>query len=123
LPAEWAFEVWNEPNLEYVWSGDADDYLRLCETAAAAARSAAGRVDALSWWVASDHFEELGRPTSLLHGGVGLLTVGNLRKPRLWALKLLERLGPEELRVDLKRSNEERPMPARRHLAVLEAGA
>ena len=64
-------------------------------------RSAAGRIDALSWWVASDHFEELGRPASLLHGGFGLLTIGNLRKPRFWALKLLERLGPEELATEL----------------------
>jgi xylan 1,4-beta-xylosidase len=189
----WAFEVWNEPNLEYFWSGDAQDYLRLYDTAARAVRSvdpglrvggpataavgwvedlvvhaaktgtaldfvsthlygsppldlrpslhrhgrqdaaiwwtewgthprlsnpvaesvyaaaslargmrsAAGRVDALSWWVASDHFEELGRPASLLHGGFGLLTVGNLRKPRFWALAMLERLGPEELAVEL----------------------
>jgi xylan 1,4-beta-xylosidase len=190
----WAFEVWNEPNLEYFWSGDAADYLRLYETAARAVRavdpglrvggpataavgwvedllahtqkktgapldfvsthlygsppldlrpalarhgrqdaaiwwtewgthprlsnpvaesvyaaaslakgmrSAAGRIDALSWWVASDHFEELGRPKALLHGGFGLLTVGNLRKPRFWALAMLERLGPEELAVEL----------------------
>ena len=193
LREHWAFEVWNEPNLEYFWSGDAEDYLRLYDTAARAVRSvdpalrvggpataavgwvedlvvhsektgvpldfvsthlygsppldlrpalgrhgrqdaaiwwtewgthprlsnpvaesvyaaaflargmrsAAGRIDALSWWVASDHFEELGRPASLLHGGFGLLTIGNLRKPRFWALKLLERLGPEELAVDL----------------------
>jgi xylan 1,4-beta-xylosidase len=190
----WAFEVWNEPNLEYFWSGDARDYLRLYDTAARAVRSvdaslrvggpataavgwvedllahagetgvpldfvtthlygsppldlrpaldrhgrsglpvwwtewgvhprlsnpvaesvfaaaflargmrsAAGRVDALSWWVASDHFEELGRPASLLHGGFGLLTVGNLRKPRFWALKLLERLGAQELEAELE---------------------
>ena len=65
-------------------------------------RSAAGRVDALSWWVASDHFEELGRPDSLLHGGFGLLAVGNLRKPRYWALAMLERLGTEELAVELE---------------------
>jgi xylan 1,4-beta-xylosidase len=189
----WAFEVWNEPNLEYFWSGDASDYLRLYDTAARAVRSvdpglrvggpataavgwvedlvahsektgapldfvsthlygappldlrpalarhgrqdaaiwwtewgthprlsnpvaesvyaaaslargmrsAAGRIDALSWWVASDHFEELGRPKALLHGGFGLLTVGNLRKPRYWALAMLERLGTEELAVEL----------------------
>jgi xylan 1,4-beta-xylosidase len=60
-------------------------------------RSAAGRIEALSHWVASDHFEELGRPPSLFHGGFGLLTVGNLRKPRYWALALLERLGEREL--------------------------
>lgn len=59
--------------------------------------SAMGRIDALSHWVASDHFEELGRPQALGHGGFGLLTVGNLRKPRYWALHLLERLGDERL--------------------------
>jgi xylan 1,4-beta-xylosidase len=63
-------------------------------------RSAAGRIPALSYWVASDHFEELGRPQRLFHGGFGLLTVGNLRKPRYWALALLERLGNAELFVD-----------------------
>jgi xylan 1,4-beta-xylosidase len=64
-------------------------------------RSAAGRIDALSHWVASDHFEELGRPPKLLHGGFGLLTVGNLRKPRFWALAMLERLGSAELPATL----------------------
>jgi xylan 1,4-beta-xylosidase len=64
-------------------------------------RSAAGRVAGLAYWVASDHFEELGRPPRLLHGGFGLLTVGNLRKPRFWALALLQRLGPSELPVRL----------------------
>lgn len=62
-------------------------------------RSAAGRIDALSYWVASDHFEELGRPPRFLHGGFGLQTVGGLRKPRYHALTLLSRLGPVELPV------------------------
>ena len=48
--------------------------------------SAMGRIEALSYWVVSDHFEELGRPPALLHGGFGLRTVGELRKPRWWAL-------------------------------------
>lgn len=65
-------------------------------------RSAAGRVSGLSYWVASDHFEELGRPPGLLHGGFGLLTVGNLRKPRYWALHLLNRLGGLMLPVQLR---------------------
>jgi xylan 1,4-beta-xylosidase len=56
-------------------------------------RSAAGRVDALSYWVASDHFEELGRPPRLLHGGFGLITVVGVAKPRYHALWLLARLG------------------------------
>lgn len=63
--------------------------------------SAAGRIEGLSHWVLSDHFEELGRPPRLFHGGFGLLTVGNLRKPRYWAMALAERLGDEELAVSL----------------------
>jgi xylan 1,4-beta-xylosidase len=62
-------------------------------------RSAAGRIDALAPWVASDHFEELGRPQRLLHGGFGLLTVGNLAKPKYWALWLAQRLGDVEAPV------------------------
>ncbi|WP_077937570.1 MULTISPECIES: xylan 1,4-beta-xylosidase [unclassified Micromonospora] len=62
-------------------------------------RSAAGRVDALSYWVASDHFEELGRPPRLLHGGFGLITVGGIAKPRYHALRMLARLGDTELPV------------------------
>ena len=49
-------------------------------------RSSSGRLDALSYWVASDHFEELGRPPRLLHGGFGLITVGGIAKPRYHAL-------------------------------------
>jgi xylan 1,4-beta-xylosidase len=62
-------------------------------------RSAAGRVDALSYWVASDHFEELGRPPRLLHGGFGLITVGGIAKPRYHALRMLSKLGDTELPV------------------------
>ncbi len=63
--------------------------------------SAMGRIESLSYWVVSDHFEELGRPPSLLHGGFGLRTVGELRKPRWWALAMLERLGVTRLGVSL----------------------
>jgi len=61
--------------------------------------SSMGRIEALSYWVVSDHFEELGRPPELLHGGFGLRTVGELRKPRWWALAMLERLGDTRLPV------------------------
>ena len=64
--------------------------------------SAMGRIEALSYWVVSDHFEELGRPPALLHGGFGLRTVGELRKPRWWALALLERLGTTRLPVTFR---------------------
>ncbi len=56
-------------------------------------KSAQGRLQALAYWVVSDHFEELGRPPRLFHNGFGLLTVGNLRKPRFWALRLAEEMG------------------------------
>ncbi len=62
--------------------------------------SSMGRIESLSYWVVSDHFEELGRPPALLHGGFGLRTVGELRKPRWWALAMLERLGDTRLPVE-----------------------
>jgi xylan 1,4-beta-xylosidase len=65
-------------------------------------KSAASRSDAVAHWVVSDHFEELGRPPALRHGGFGLLTVGNLHKPRWWALQLLAGLGDHELAVDIE---------------------
>src|SRR5262249_42455911 len=59
--------------------------------------SAQGRLDAVAYWVISDHFEELGRPQRMFHNGFGLLTLGNLRKPRYWALTLAEHLGDQVL--------------------------
>ncbi|HEX7993369.1 MAG TPA: hypothetical protein VF506_05565, partial [Streptosporangiaceae bacterium] len=191
--AQWAFEVWNEPDLDVFWSGTRLEYLRLydesaraiksvhprlrvggpataaanwLETLAAHAaetgvpldfvsthtygnvpldprpalrrhgydgipiwwtewgvgathfgqvhdgvigapfiltglRSAQGRLDALAYWVISDHFAELGRPPRLFHNGFGLLTVGNLRKPRYWALCLADSLGDQVLQTSM----------------------
>ena len=64
-------------------------------------KSSQGRLDALAYWVVSDHFEELGRAERLLHGGFGLLTIGNLRKPRWWALALAQQLGDDLLQLEL----------------------
>ena len=58
-----------------------------------------GRLDALAYWVISDHFEELGRPPKLFHDGFGLLSVGNLRKPRFWAAHLAEAQGDDVLEL------------------------
>ena len=63
--------------------------------------SAQGRVDAVAYWVISDHFEELGRPPRLFHNGFGLLSVGNLRKPRYWAVHLAAHMGDEVLAAEL----------------------
>lgn len=182
---QWAFEVWNEPNLEVFWTGTQAEYLRLYDEAAAAVKSVdeqlriggpstaagewiealsahaeqsgvaldfvtshtygnipidtraalhrhgydtipvwwtewgvgsshygpihdgvsgapfalsgfrdvQGRMAGLAYWVISDHFEELGRPSALFHNGFGLLTVGNLRKPRYWAVHLAAHQG------------------------------
>jgi xylan 1,4-beta-xylosidase len=60
-------------------------------------QSAQGRMSALAYWVVSDHFEELGRPPRLFHDGFGLLTLGNLRKPRYWALHLAANQGDHVL--------------------------
>jgi xylan 1,4-beta-xylosidase len=189
----WAFEVWNEPNLDVFWSGTQAEYFRLYDVSATAIKavhpglrvggpssaaagwtrellahldvsgapldflsthvygnapldlrpvlaaagragtpawwtewgptpahfnragdtvfaaafllrgmaSALGRIEALSHWVASDHFTELGPPPELFHGGFGLLSVGNLRKPRYWALSLLAGMGRHQLRTSV----------------------
>ena len=60
-----------------------------------------GRLDALAYWVISDHFEELGRPPRLFHDGFGLLSVGNLRKPRYWAVHLAAHQGDHVLASSL----------------------
>jgi xylan 1,4-beta-xylosidase len=191
---QWAFEVWNEPNLAVFWSGGQQDYLRLYAESAIAVKSvdarlrvggpstaaaewiellaeyasdnglpldfisthtygnlpadfrgalrragaagtpiwwtewgvgsthfgpvhdgafgapfvlsgflsAQGRVEALAYWVISDHFEELGRPPRLFHNGFGLLSVGNLRKSRYWAVHLAAHLGDDVLRTTLE---------------------
>ncbi len=193
VTGHWAFEVWNEPNLEVFWSGTQAEYFRLYDVSAAAIKSvhpglrvggpssaaagwtrellahldvsgspldflsthaygnvpldlrpvlaaagragtpawwtewgptpahynrvgdtvfaaafllrgmasALGRIEALSHWVASDHFTELGPPPELFHGGFGLLSVGNLRKPRYWALSLLAGMGRHRLRTSV----------------------
>jgi xylan 1,4-beta-xylosidase len=64
-------------------------------------KAAQTTADWLAYWVVSDHFEELGRPPELLHGGFGLLTVGNLRKPRWWALALAEQLADDLVATEL----------------------
>jgi xylan 1,4-beta-xylosidase len=64
-------------------------------------RAVQGRMSAVSYWVISDHFEELGRPPTLFHNGFGLLTVGNLRKPRYWAQHLAAHQGATKLRAEV----------------------
>lgn len=74
------------------------------------------RLAALSYWVISDHFEELGRPPKLFHDGFGLLSVGNLRKPRYWAVKLAADQGDELVAIDLGRHVGTVDAMASRHL-------
>jgi xylan 1,4-beta-xylosidase len=90
--------LWTEWGVSAIHAAPINDSVWAAPLVARGMRSAAGRVDALAYWVASDHFVELGEAPSLFHGGFGLLTIGNLRKPRYWAIAILERLGEVELR-------------------------
>ncbi|KJF16668.1 GH39 family glycosyl hydrolase [Acidithrix ferrooxidans] len=60
-----------------------------------------GRMDSLAYWVVSDHFEELGRPPRLFHDGFGLLSVGNLAKPRYWGVHLAAHQGDTVLQTNV----------------------
>ena len=57
------------------------------------------QVTSISYWTASDYFEESGDPKELFHGGFGLIGLDALRKPRYWAYYLLHELGTKRLDV------------------------
>ena len=73
------------------------------DTAYSAAETVSGLADSvdqvasISYWTASDYFEESGDPKALFHGGFGLIGLDSLRKPRYWAYYLLHQLGTERL--------------------------
>ena len=50
--------------------------------------------DSYSYWIFGDLFEELGVPTTLFHGGFGLVTQGCIPKPTFWAFDFYRQLWP-----------------------------
>lgn len=54
-------------------------------------------VDSFSYWTFSDVFEEAGVPTSLFHGGFGLLTHRQIKKPTFHLYAFMARMGEEVL--------------------------
>ncbi|MFJ2239413.1 xylan 1,4-beta-xylosidase [Streptomyces sp. NPDC087859] len=55
-------------------------------------------VDSFSYWTFSDMFEEAGPPTALFHGGFGLLTHRQVKKPTYHLYAFMARMGDELLR-------------------------
>ncbi|MEV5321983.1 xylan 1,4-beta-xylosidase [Streptomyces sp. NPDC052687] len=53
--------------------------------------------DSFSYWTFSDVFEEAGVPTTFFHGGFGLLTHRQVRKPTYHLYAFMARTGPELL--------------------------
>ncbi|MBT8227050.1 MAG: xylan 1,4-beta-xylosidase [Dactylosporangium sp.] len=54
-------------------------------------------VDSFSYWTFSDVFEEAGIPTALFHGGFGLLTHRQIKKPTYHLYAFMARLGDQIL--------------------------
>ncbi|SCL13680.1 xylan 1,4-beta-xylosidase [Micromonospora nigra] len=54
-------------------------------------------VDSFAYWTFSDVFEEVGIPTALFHGGFGLLTHRQVRKPTYHLYAFMARLGDQVL--------------------------
>lgn len=50
-------------------------------------------VDSFSYWTFSDMFEEAGPPTALFHGGFGLLTHRQIKKPTYHLYAFMARMG------------------------------
>lgn len=63
-------------------------------------RQTEGSANSMSYWTYSDLFEENGPPPAAFHGGFGLLTRDDLRKPVFFAYKYLNQLGTTELEDD-----------------------
>jgi xylan 1,4-beta-xylosidase len=53
--------------------------------------------DSFSYWTFSDMFEEAGIPTSLFHGGFGLLTHRQIKKPTYHLYAFMARMGDQLL--------------------------
>jgi xylan 1,4-beta-xylosidase len=53
--------------------------------------------DSFSYWTFSDVFEETGIPTALFHGGFGLLTHRQVRKPTYHLYAFMARMGEQQL--------------------------
>ena len=58
-----------------------------------------GRLQGMSYWTYTDIFYEPGPPTSAFHGGFGLMTIDNIRKPAWFAYKYLHALKGREVRT------------------------
>ncbi|WP_213454422.1 GH39 family glycosyl hydrolase [Rhizomonospora bruguierae] len=54
-------------------------------------------VDSFSYWTFSDMFEEVGIPTALFHGGFGLLTHRQVKKPTYHLYAFMARMGEDVL--------------------------
>jgi xylan 1,4-beta-xylosidase len=54
-------------------------------------------VDSFSYWTFSDMFEETGVPTALFHGGFGLLTHRQIKKPTYHLYAFMARMGEQVL--------------------------
>lgn len=50
-------------------------------------------VDSFSYWTFSDMFEEVGIPTALFHGGFGLVTHRQIKKPTFHVYAFMARMG------------------------------
>ncbi|MEQ8146686.1 xylan 1,4-beta-xylosidase [Streptomyces sp. OP7] len=59
--------------------------------------SGGDHADSFSYWTFSDVFEETGIPTALFHGGFGLLTHRQVRKPTYHLYAFMARLGERQL--------------------------
>lgn len=54
-------------------------------------------VDSFSYWTFSDVFEEVGIPTAIFHGGFGLLTHRQVKKPTFHLFAFMARMGQQVL--------------------------
>lgn len=80
-----------------LFGSDANDLAYGAAFIVSGLRRSLDQVESISYWTASDYFEEQGPPKKLFYGGYGLIGLDGLRKSRYWAYYLLHGLGTERI--------------------------
>ncbi len=90
--SEWGVSAW--------WNHPVNDSAYGAAWIANGLHASLNQVTAISYWTASDYFEEQGPPKKFFYGGFGLIGIDNIRKPRYWAYYLLHQLGTGRIALE-----------------------
>jgi xylan 1,4-beta-xylosidase len=89
---EWGVSSW--------WNHPVNDMAYGAAWIAHGLHASLDQVTVISYWTASDYFEERRTPKKFFYGGFGLIGIDGIRKPRYWAYYLLHQLGKRRVALE-----------------------